>query len=62
MLRRAGTITRDYLLQYGADPLARDTLMTTISRCIFSQDVTLAKFLIATYPLAAEFIRIDPQA
>eukprot|EP00973_Karenia_brevis_P026335 3631747-Karenia_brevis.AAC.1 len=57
MLRRAAAQTRNFLMQNGSHEQSTDSLLTTISRCIFNQDAEQAKFLVATHPLAALHIR-----
>ena len=59
ILRRAAAETRNFLLRNGTDPLANDSLLTTISRAVSQQNLRLAKFLISVYPLARNHISVN---
>ena len=58
ILRRAAADTRKFLPRIGDDPLINDSLLTTISRAVSQQNVRLANFLTAVYPLARNHIEI----
>eukprot|EP00973_Karenia_brevis_P036841 5076462-Karenia_brevis.AAC.1 len=51
-MKQVGFYVRDMLLQLESDYHAKDSMLATISRCIFFQNKRLADFLIQRYPVA----------
>ena len=59
ILRRIASKARNFILRNGAEMLANDSLLTTVSRAVSHQNVPLADFLVKTYPIARNHIRFN---
>eukprot|EP00973_Karenia_brevis_P004986 687109-Karenia_brevis.AAC.1 len=59
ILRTAAARVRNFLLQHENNFEASDLLLTSISRCVFSQNHEMASFLMSIYPAARQHIGLS---
>eukprot|EP00973_Karenia_brevis_P082815 11480580-Karenia_brevis.AAC.1 len=59
IIRRVAAETRNFLLRHGCDKFSEESILTTVSRAVSQQNVSLAKFLTRIYPLARTHIRFN---
>eukprot|EP00973_Karenia_brevis_P087124 12080375-Karenia_brevis.AAC.1 len=58
IIRRAAAETRNFLMLQGNSVQSDDLLFTTVSRCVFHNDVPMGHFLLRNYPRVAQHIVI----